>query len=198
MCAADVATEGRGGALPAETRATTSANLAGAWSAQPVPASPRPPRAAHRPAAARAPRTTPAGVHAPAATARSAPAPTNSPSAARVRGRRAMAEEVGVRQPDGGQAAADDARPRPPERGPRCPSQPASFSQQASKQASKQASGGASCMKTPSASCSLRAPIRRHSEGVFQPPSTHPGCNLRILLRASLLADDGPARAQRA
>ena len=35
------------------------ANLAGAWSAQPVPASPRPPRAAHRPAAARAPRTTP-------------------------------------------------------------------------------------------------------------------------------------------
>ena len=35
------------------------ANLAGAWSAQPVAASPRPPRAAHRPAAARAPRTTP-------------------------------------------------------------------------------------------------------------------------------------------
>ena len=35
------------------------ANLAGAWSAQPVPASRRPPRAAHRPAAARAPRTTP-------------------------------------------------------------------------------------------------------------------------------------------
>ena len=33
------------------------ANLAGAWSsAQPVPASPRPPRAAQRPAAARAPR----------------------------------------------------------------------------------------------------------------------------------------------
>ena len=28
------------------------ANLAGAWSVQPVPASPRPPRAAHRPAAA--------------------------------------------------------------------------------------------------------------------------------------------------
>eukprot|EP00964_Phaeocystis_antarctica_P046959 scaffold27150_cov60-Phaeocystis_antarctica.AAC.1 len=26
-----------------------------------------------------------------------------------------MAEEVGVRQPDDGQAAADDARPRPPE-----------------------------------------------------------------------------------
>jgi len=34
-----------------------NANLAGAWSAQPVPASP--PRATHRPAAARAPRTTP-------------------------------------------------------------------------------------------------------------------------------------------
>ena len=33
------------------------ANLAGAWSAQPVPASRRPPHAAHRPAAARAPRT---------------------------------------------------------------------------------------------------------------------------------------------
>ena len=32
------------------------ANLAGTWSAQPVHASPRPPRAAHRPAAARAPR----------------------------------------------------------------------------------------------------------------------------------------------
>jgi hypothetical protein len=41
--------------------------------------------------------------------------PANSPSAARVRGRRAMAEEVAVRQPDDGQAAADDARPRPPE-----------------------------------------------------------------------------------
>ena len=34
--------------------------------------------------------------------------PANSPSAARVRGRRTMAEEVGVRQPDDGQAAADD------------------------------------------------------------------------------------------
>ena len=58
-----------GGALPADnlwayhTRVGLQirgpANLAGAWSAQPVPASPRPPRAAHRPAAARAPRTTP-------------------------------------------------------------------------------------------------------------------------------------------
>eukprot|EP00964_Phaeocystis_antarctica_P059235 scaffold35170_cov48-Phaeocystis_antarctica.AAC.1 len=37
-------------------------NLAGIRSAQPVPASQRPPRAAHRPAAARAPRTTPDGV----------------------------------------------------------------------------------------------------------------------------------------
>eukprot|EP00964_Phaeocystis_antarctica_P089514 scaffold57144_cov66-Phaeocystis_antarctica.AAC.9 len=44
-------------------------NLAGARSAQPVPASPRPPHATHRPAAARAPRTTDAGAaHAPAAT----------------------------------------------------------------------------------------------------------------------------------
>ena len=47
---------------PAYTRVNPkirgNANLAGAWSAQPVPASP--PRAAHRTAAARAPRTTPA------------------------------------------------------------------------------------------------------------------------------------------
>lgn len=56
----------RGGALPADNATTARvlkirgpANLAGAWSAQPVPASRRPPRAAHRPAAARAPRTTP-------------------------------------------------------------------------------------------------------------------------------------------
>ena len=40
-----------------------------------------------------------AGRGTPAATAR----PRHSPSAARVRGRRAMAEEVGIRQPDGGQ-----------------------------------------------------------------------------------------------
>ena len=33
----------------------------------------------------------------------------------RVRGRRAVVEDLGVRPPDGGQAAADDARPRPPE-----------------------------------------------------------------------------------
>ena len=55
-----------GGALPADNTAQPTtrvlkirgpANLAGAWSAQPVPASRRPPRAAHRPAAARAPRT---------------------------------------------------------------------------------------------------------------------------------------------
>ena len=67
-----------GGALPADnTREPTTrvlkirgpANLAGAWSAQPVPASRRPPRAAHRPAAARAPRTV-RRRGAPAATAR--------------------------------------------------------------------------------------------------------------------------------
>ena len=40
---------------------------------------------------------------------------------ARVRGRRAVVEDLGVRPPDGGQAAADDARPRPPART-RCPS----------------------------------------------------------------------------
>ena len=33
----------------------------------------------------------------------------------RVRGRRAVVEDLGVRPPDGGQAAADDAPPRPPE-----------------------------------------------------------------------------------
>ena len=58
----------RGGALPADNtpydtrvglKIRGPANLVWAWSAQPVPASPRPPRAAHRPAAARAPRTTP-------------------------------------------------------------------------------------------------------------------------------------------
>eukprot|EP00964_Phaeocystis_antarctica_P014203 scaffold7820_cov51-Phaeocystis_antarctica.AAC.2 len=49
-----------------------------------------------------------AGVH-----LRPGPGPANRPSAARIRGRRTMAEEVGVRQPDDGQAAADDARPRP-------------------------------------------------------------------------------------
>ena len=38
----------------------------------------------------------------------------------RVRGRRAVVEDLGVRPPDGGQAAADDARPRPPEHA--CPS----------------------------------------------------------------------------
>ena len=41
--------------------------------------------------------------------------PAHGRLAARVRGRRAVVEDVGVRHPDGGQAAADDARPRPPE-----------------------------------------------------------------------------------
>ena len=61
--------------------------------------------------------STPAGVHLPAATPRSLAAPpTNSLSAVRVRGRRAVVKDVGVRPPNDGQAAADDARPRPPER----------------------------------------------------------------------------------
>jgi hypothetical protein len=86
--------------------------LAGAWSAQPVPASP--PRAAHRPAAARAPRTTPGCTY---LRPRLGPANSlfNSLSAVRVRGRRAVVKDVGVRPPNDGQAAADDARPRPPE-----------------------------------------------------------------------------------
>jgi hypothetical protein len=41
--------------------------------------------------------------------------PTNSLSAVRVRGRRAVVKDVGVRPPNDGQAAADDTRPRPPE-----------------------------------------------------------------------------------
>jgi hypothetical protein len=41
--------------------------------------------------------------------------PANSLSAVRVRGRRAVVKDVGVRPPNDGQAAADDARPRPPE-----------------------------------------------------------------------------------
>ena len=39
--------------------------------------------------------------------------PANRPSAARVRGRRAMAENRAVLPPDGGQAAADDTRHAP-------------------------------------------------------------------------------------
>ena len=41
--------------------------------------------------------------------------PANSLSAVRVRGWRAVVKDVGVRPPNDGQAAADDARPRPPE-----------------------------------------------------------------------------------
>jgi hypothetical protein len=41
--------------------------------------------------------------------------PANSLSAVRVRGWRAVVKNVGVRPPNDGQAAADDARPRPPE-----------------------------------------------------------------------------------
>ena len=79
-------------------------HLAGVQSAQPVPASPRPPRAAHRPAAVRGD----AGVH-----LRPRLGPANRYSAARAtRGRRAMAEDRAVLPPDGGQAAVDDARPR--------------------------------------------------------------------------------------
>ncbi len=43
--------------------------------------------------------------------------PANSLSAVRVRGRRAVVKDVGIRPPNDGQAAADDARPRPPENG---------------------------------------------------------------------------------
>ena len=53
-----------------------------------------------------------AGVH---LRPRSAPPTGNSLSAVRVRGRRAVVKDVGVRPPNDGQAAADDARPRPPE-----------------------------------------------------------------------------------
>jgi len=41
--------------------------------------------------------------------------PANSLSAVRVRGRQAVVKDVGVRPSNDGQAAADDARPRPPE-----------------------------------------------------------------------------------
>ena len=56
------------------------------------PARARGRRAPLRPAAVRAPRTYGAGVH-----LRPRLGPANSPSAARVRGRRAMAEELGRR-----------------------------------------------------------------------------------------------------
>ena len=39
--------------------------------------------------------------------------PANSLSAVRVRGWRAVVKDVGIRPPNDGQAAADDARPRP-------------------------------------------------------------------------------------
>ena len=57
-------------------------NLAGVRSAQPVPTSPRPPRAARRPAAARAPRTTPGCTPRPRRGARLGP--PNRYSAARA------------------------------------------------------------------------------------------------------------------
>jgi hypothetical protein len=67
----------------------------------------------HRSAAARAPRTTHAGVHLRPRLAASAPPTASRPCA--VRGRRAVVKGVGVRLPNDGQAAADDARLRPPE-----------------------------------------------------------------------------------
>jgi hypothetical protein len=85
------------------------------WSAQPVPASP--PRAAHRPAAARAPRTTPGCTCGHALLGPANPTliqQTDSlsrVSAVRLRGRRAVVKDVGVRPPNDGQAAADDACP---------------------------------------------------------------------------------------
>jgi hypothetical protein len=88
-----------------------NANLAGAWSAQPVPASP--PRAAHTQACRRACPAHDAGVH-----LRRRLGPANSLSAVRVRGWRAVVKDAGVRPPNDGQAAADDARPRPPENAP--------------------------------------------------------------------------------
>jgi hypothetical protein len=41
--------------------------------------------------------------------------PANSLSAVRARGRRAVVKDDGIRPPNDGQAATDDARPRPPE-----------------------------------------------------------------------------------
>jgi hypothetical protein len=131
------------------------ANLAGVWSAQPVPASP--PRAAHRPAAARAPRTDDAGVGAPAATHARLGGPANSLSAVRVRGRRAVVKDAGVRPPNDGQAAADDAPPRPPE--------------DAAPAAVQCTSCVYSCRSVdphfPSASCTLRIPICHHFAVAF-------------------------------
>ena len=51
---------------PTKPELGLTVHLAGVRSAQPVPASPRPPRAAHRAAAARAPRMTPGSRGAPA------------------------------------------------------------------------------------------------------------------------------------
>ena len=80
---------------------------------------------------------------------------------ARVRGRQAVVEDLDVRPPDGGQAAADDARPRPPEH-----AAPAAVHARRAR------------TKIPSASCSLRAPICRHSVCA-------PGHNIAVLLDCS-------------
>ena len=58
----------------------------------------------------RRPAGRPGGVH-----LRPRLGPANSLSAVCVRGRRAVVKDIGVRLPNDGQAAADDARPRPPE-----------------------------------------------------------------------------------
>jgi hypothetical protein len=69
--------------------------------------------------------------------------PANSLSAVRVRGRRAVVKDVGVRPPNDGQAAADHARPRRP-------------------QDTTPAAVHVVRVEIPSASCTLRAPICRH------------------------------------
>ena len=78
-------------------------------------AGPRQPAARRSQACRRACPADDAGVGAPAATHARLGGPANSLSAVRVRGRRAVVKDAGVRPPNDGQAAADDAPPRPPE-----------------------------------------------------------------------------------
>ena len=110
------------------------ANLAGAWSAQPVPASRRPPHAAHRPAAARAPRTTPGCTCGHGSAPPTAPRPRAYAGGGPWRRKSPFGSPMTGRRPR--MTRAHDRQRTLPQR--RC----------------------TSCMKTPSASCSLRAPIR--------------------------------------
>jgi hypothetical protein len=89
------ASSGRNADLPTSRAVPGAVQSKTPWPRiQPRPASPRPPRAAHRPAAARTPRRMPGGV---GADPRPRLRPAHGRLPARVRGRRAVVEDLGVR-----------------------------------------------------------------------------------------------------